>query len=880
MTIRQPIITVAGHVDHGKCVAGDTIIPLVDGTMKKAQELYDENVDTIKLKKIDDGFLQDITDKNIRIFSFNGKNIEPASISHIWKRQAKRLIEVKTSSGDIIKTTPEHPFFVFSLEGIRTRKAEDLKENDYIALPKKLPFQSQNIKDKIISRLKNLDNFVCFLNEKFQQKFDKIKKFKDVEKKLNISHLRDSIAKKRLRIKDLFILAEHYKIPDEEAYDCIQSIKNSSTIWRGGHTSKKMQLPNLEENEKFGYLLGCIAGDGHLSKTRVILNNNDLEVQTAYRESLKEIFELESTTEQAHTCQIVVDKGGKTFLRFMTDVIGFPKKNKSATVEVPALAKKNKEVFRGFIAGLFDTDGYVSKLNNSIEITSKSENMLKQCATYLLSFGIHATLYKKNIYTVLRIANKIYLNRFLDNFRPRLKRKLKRIIDSSIKAQSSRIFDFIPLQGANLKQLEVKGKINKQIPYFNKYMHTSALSIAFLQAVVSNLKKDNEISRKLREILETDISYVKVTSKKAIDNEEKYVYDFTVPNNHNFVAERILVHNTSLLDCFRGSSVQAGEAGGITQKISFTKYPLEQIEKVCPLIKKNKVKLKIPGFLFIDTPGHAAFTNLRKRGGALADLAILVIDIKKGIEPQTAEVLSILKANKTPFVVALNKIDNLSGWKKRDSIKEAVETQALNVKEEFDTALLTFQGALQAHGFDSALYYELGDFTKKIAIVPCSAKTKEGIPELLFVLCGLCQKFLSKQLELAEDAKGVILEVKKERGMEYAEAILYDGDIAVNEEIMIASLDKPITTKIRTLEEIQPLAFKYKAVQHATAATGIRVQLTEREGLLPGMPFQEIKGNFDEIANSFKKEISGVTKLDKKGVIIKAVRLWEVIIKK
>lgn len=327
---------------------------------------------------------------------------------------------------------------------------------------------------------------------------------------------------------------------------------------------------------------------------------------------------------------------------------------------------------------------------------------------------------------------------------------------------------------------------------------------------------------------------------------------------------------TSLLDCFRGSSIQAGEAGGITQKISFTKYPLEQIEHVCPLIKKNSVNLKIPGFLFIDTPGHAAFTNLRKRGGALADLAILVVDIKKGIEPQTAEVISILKANKTPFVIALNKIDNLSGWKKRDSIKEAVETQAINVKEEFETALLTFQGALQSHGFDSALYYELSDFTKKIAIVPCSARTKEGIPELLFVLCGLCQKFLTKQLELAEDAKGVILEVKKERGLEYAEAILYDGDLALNEEIVIASFNNPLVTKIRALEEIQPLTFKYKTVTHATAATGIRIQLTEKEGLLPGMPFQELKKNLDEITKAFKQEISSVTHLDKTGVIIKA----------
>src|SRR3989344_3807041 len=142
---------------------------------------------------------------------------------------------------------------------------------------------------------------------------------------------------------------------------------------------------------------------------------------------------------------------------------------------------------------------------------------------------------------------------------------------------------------------------------------------------------------------------------------------------------------TSLLDCFRGSSIQEGEAGGITQKISFTKYPLAQIKKVCPLIDKQKIALEIPGFLFIDTPGHAAFTNLRKRGGTLADLTILVVNIKEGIKPQTIEVLQILKANKTPFLIALNKIDAISGWKQRlnQTLRESIETLAINVLQEF-----------------------------------------------------------------------------------------------------------------------------------------------------------------------------------------------------
>ncbi len=327
---------------------------------------------------------------------------------------------------------------------------------------------------------------------------------------------------------------------------------------------------------------------------------------------------------------------------------------------------------------------------------------------------------------------------------------------------------------------------------------------------------------------------------------------------------------TSILDSFRASKVQEAEAGGITQKISFTKYPYEQIIKSCPLIKKSGIDLKIPGFLFIDTPGHAAFTNLRKRGGSLADLAILVVDIKEGIKPQTAEVISILKANKTPFVIALNKVDTLSGWQKKGSIKESIDSMPNHVRQQFDTLLLTFQGSLQNHGFESDLFYEVSDFTKKIAIVPTSARTKEGISELLFVLSGLSQKFLSERLKIGDDAKGVILEIKKEKSSENIEAILYDGELKESDEIVIATFDSVVISKVRALHEILPLSNKYESRKKALAATGVRLQLTNKENILPGMPFQKLNNNLEEIKKQFKKEISKNIETDKQGIIIKA----------
>jgi len=329
---------------------------------------------------------------------------------------------------------------------------------------------------------------------------------------------------------------------------------------------------------------------------------------------------------------------------------------------------------------------------------------------------------------------------------------------------------------------------------------------------------------------------------------------------------------TSILDSLRQTGVAEKEAGRITQKISFTSYPIEQLKKACPLIEKSGIKLKIPGFLLIDTPGHAAFTNLRKRGGSLADLAVLVIDINEGIKPQTAEVIKILKYNKTPFLIALNKIDNISGFKYNEklSLQESIESQEINVKNTFNERYMTLIGSLNAYGFDSDLYYNINDFTKKIALVPCSAKSKQGIPELIMMLCGISQKYLENKLELGKDAKGVMLEIKKEKTTNYIEAILYDGELKKTDQIAIASFEKPIISKIRILEEIQPLCAKFNPKDKVQASTGIRIQLIEKENILPGMPFEIYKNNLKELKEKFKKEISEVIKTEKQGIIAKA----------
>ncbi|MFH1823156.1 MAG: translation initiation factor IF-2 [archaeon] len=333
---------------------------------------------------------------------------------------------------------------------------------------------------------------------------------------------------------------------------------------------------------------------------------------------------------------------------------------------------------------------------------------------------------------------------------------------------------------------------------------------------------------------------------------------------------------TTILDSIRGTCIASKEAGLITQKISFTNVPSKVIQKRCPeLLKKYNINLEIPGFLFIDTPGHAAFTNLRKRGGALADLAILIIDINEGIMEQTKESIEVLKKSKVPFIVALNKVDNVFGWNQlTNDLKDNIEKQSQHTKKDFEKKLFSIMNSLSTFGFDSDLFYRVNDFTKQIALVPCSGKKCEGVQELVVMLAGIAQKFLKGKLELGKEAKGTLLEIKKEKGFTNIEAILYDGILKKTDKLLIAGLDKPIETKIRALFNSLELGKGFKAEKEVSAASGINLHLpSETAGfLIPGTPFVVLK-NREEQEKELQQEIKQILQTDQEGIIVKAESL-------
>jgi len=329
---------------------------------------------------------------------------------------------------------------------------------------------------------------------------------------------------------------------------------------------------------------------------------------------------------------------------------------------------------------------------------------------------------------------------------------------------------------------------------------------------------------------------------------------------------------TSLQDHIRKSAVAKGEAGAITQMISSSKVPLNTIRKICGELLEGK-DITVPGILFIDTPGHAAFTNLRKRGGNLADIAILVIDINEGIKPQTKESIEILKQYKTPFLIALNKIDLFPGWQAKDApMLQAISMQSDNVRRLIDTKLYEIVGKVYEEGFIAERFDRLTDYTKQIAIVPCSAKSGEGIPELLMVLIGLAQKFLEQSLvtESKKPGRGTVLEVKDEKGVgSTVDAIVYDGTLKANDVIVIAGVDKPIITKVRGLFE--PEKGKLKPVKEVNAAAGVRILAPDTKEAMSGMPLAVANNDVESVKIELQKEIDEVmVETDNSGVVVKA----------
>ncbi|MFC7046982.1 translation initiation factor IF-2 [Halobacteriaceae archaeon GCM10025711] len=338
---------------------------------------------------------------------------------------------------------------------------------------------------------------------------------------------------------------------------------------------------------------------------------------------------------------------------------------------------------------------------------------------------------------------------------------------------------------------------------------------------------------------------------------------------------------TSLLDKVRGSAVIEGEAGAITQHIGATAVPLAVISKIAgSLVDPDEFDL--PGLLFIDTPGHHSFTTLRARGGALADIAILVVDVNDGFQPQTVEAIHILRDTQTPFIVAANKIDTVPGWNPNPDtpIQQTYEAQSDRVRQQLDERLYEIIGNLSDEDISSDLYWRVTNFQRNVGVVPVSAKTGEGVPDLLTVLMGLSQRYMKEEMavDTTGPGAGTVLELKEETGFGTTlDVILYDGSVREDDTIVVGAMEKPIVTDVRALLEPRPLSEirtekRFERVDEVTAAAGVKIAAPDLDDAMAGAPVRVVRDQpVNEVIDAVEQELSSIeVETVENGVVVKA----------
>jgi translation initiation factor 5B len=338
---------------------------------------------------------------------------------------------------------------------------------------------------------------------------------------------------------------------------------------------------------------------------------------------------------------------------------------------------------------------------------------------------------------------------------------------------------------------------------------------------------------------------------------------------------------TSLLDRVRGSAVAAGESGAITQHIGATAVPLDVISEIAGELV-DPTDFDLPGLLFIDTPGHHSFSTLRSRGGALADIAILVVDVNDGFQPQTLEAIDILKRTQTPFIVAANKIDTVPGWRAEEGrpVQAAMDAQSDRVQSDLNEKLYEIIGELSDNDFSADMYWRVQNFQANIGVVPVSAETGEGVPDLLTVMMGLSQRYMKAEMAIDATGPGVgtVLEVKDTQGFGTTlDAIIYDGTIRADDTIVVGGLQGPIVTDVRALLRPRPLEEirteqKFEQVDEVAAADGVKIAAPDLDGAMAGAPIRVIRDrDRSEVIAEVEAELAGIeVTTQEEGIVVKA----------
>jgi translation initiation factor 5B len=877
-------VVVLGHTDSGKCVSGETLIQLADGRILNAEQVFGKYKIGEPIDK-PDGVVFKANDLQVLSVATDG-NVVPRKVSHVWRLEADKLIAVGTKAGYSVKCTPEHKFLSMSKEGeLRYVEAEKLALGDHLVLPSKtniIQSDLREVKSEILTRLS--DDFLVKVAPSLNERIAAFSRGKRVKlgREMGDKQLIFHVEQRYYRASVFRKLVAALKIPLESAYDSVECVKFTSKKRRASHKSPWINLPRDGPGFKsLCYLVGLLYGDG-LAGSGHLANTSD-DIMDMFSNSLQSAFGIGASKAWRRTSYIVSHRGGKTLARFLTETFDYPERDKTRTMKVPELISIMPDVqVAAFLRGFFDAEGFVQEGKN-IGVGCESQMLMRQLPMLLQRFGCLAYFGKKTHAREIFISGKDNVHAFIKyvGFHDREKMLSARIRLPN--SETSRVFDLTPIPGGFLRSVMDSNRViwdeHFQLTSFESHQRLSRYVLRRLPSVVPTYENDA-----LQQVVE-NYAMVQVTSVEEIQGACS-VYDFTVDDYHNFLANGLIIHNTSFLDKIRGTAVQAREAGGITQQIGASFFPMETLIAISgQLLDKSGAQLKIPGLLVIDTPGHEVFSNLRMRGGSAADIAILLVDVQKGLENQTLESIGILKERKVPFLVALNKVDMIKGWKKGSTgaLGSVLKQQPPEWNDELEERLYNVVGGLSRLGFDSDAYYRIKDFRKQVSIVPVSARFGVGLPELLAVLIGLAQQFLTGKLVAIDEtgrARGIILELQEETGIgETANMILTEGKLSVGDKVVLVKRDGAIESRVKALfmpkplDEMRDPRDKFTPVQSVYSAAGVKLVTPDLQGVIPGTTVISFKteAEFESIKTEVEKDLSKlVAKRDIDGVVVKA----------